>query len=841
MPVRLSDDEAKMINNVSNSLYRYFKESYTLDTSENIIIFYFLILKKEGFRSDLLTDYDSTENQIQNFLYSLNPDYKKSYSEVINFYSPIVKKINKGELIEMFQSWEYFFYHIEKEFLNKFFLEIFDTILSYYSVFDESSLIPMELSRLMSNIVPLKNGAKIFNPYAGEANIAVFTGNKNVYYGQEPDAFRYIIGKMRLLSCDFSINKSLEYGNIEKAWTPYDLIIADPFSMSNTPPPNNSNTNLLKSAGVALALPIFPLLGVLSLGLGLAKTINMASVSSKKIHENLDFILKKGLTELNDNGKLILLVPDSFLYENININNRKIFVDKDFIEYVISLPSGILKHTGIKTNLLVFNKNKTSKGIVNFIDGSNFSNDQSSVNKKLNDYDLIDVIKLNQENSIFRKVTIDTIKKSDYILDFKRYFLESFKGIPLNDLLFKIQQAVNPLDKVGLLIKPKDLKQDKIDFILNNSTLEITEIEKSSRLLKESALLVSLHNKNLKPTYFEYQGTPVYLEAGIFPLKVDNKTIVIDYLINELLSDDVKCQVDGLSVGSTMPILREDDFLTIKIKMISVDQQRFVYDKLKLSILQEKAKELGLVNQLVDVKNNFYEELGVKKHNMGQYVTNIGSGISLIMKTMKKNKGILKADDVPFEATIWEIMENIKISLESLEEHVENLQNKDVFDPSIPVDLKLLLREALNNYDNKSSNVHIDYKFDIIPFESENIDEILVLCSENSIRKLLNNIFENAYKHGFRDKNKKYTILIKLFIENGKIVLQILNNGLAFPKRLSEKLGIRGEKGGETAGTGIGAWLIIEIAKNYNFDYKIIDEPDSEFPVGWEFKFNLIQ
>lgn len=840
MPVRLSDDEAKMINNVSNSLYRYFKESYTLVTSENIIIFYFLILKKEGFRSDLLTDSDSTENQIQNFLYSLNPDHKKSYSEIINFYSPIVKKINKGELIEMFQSWEYFFNHIEKEFLNKYFLEIFDTILSYYSVFDDSSLISMELSRLMSTIVPLKKGSKIFNPYAGEANSAVFTSNENVYYGQEPDPFRYIVGKLRLLSCDYLNNKFLEYGNIEKEWTHYDLVITDPYSLPRIGSPFYKSKNLLKYSGIALALPLLPVLGVLAA----AHVISTATAPSDEIDKNLDFLLKKGLEELNDFGTLVILVPDSFLYESTNRANRRKLINKDFLESVISLPPGILKRTSIKTSLLVINKNKANKGIVNFIDGTNFVSGNSLMNKQLNDYDLIDLIKHNQESSVFRKVTIDAIKNSDYILDFKRYFLESFNGIPLNDIISKINEVVNTFDKVGILIKPKDLKEDKIDFNLDIDNLNVTEVDKSSSQLVESALLVSLHNKNLKPTYFEYVGTPVYLETGIIALKVDSNLIVIDYLINELLSDDVKFQVEGLTLGSTLPILREDDFLKIKIKMISVDQQQFVADKLRSSILQEKAKEIDLEKQLADIKKDFNDELGVKQHTMRQHLANVTNAMYMITAIMDRNNGVLNASDVvsPTRGTlVSHTIESLNTSLKALKIEVNNLQTEDTFELASSVDLKSLLEEILNNYDNKSTNFHIDYTLDVMQFESENIADILVMCSEKSLRELLNNIFENAEKHGFRDKDKNYTISIKLFIENGKIVLEILNDGLPFPKGLRKDLGIKGQKAGETGNTGIGVWKIIEIAKHYNFEYKIIDEPDSGFPVGWKFKFNLIQ
>ena len=838
MSVRLSENEIKLVNNVSQSLYKSFRDVSGLDENEKTVILFFLTLKKEGFSSDFLGESSSTELRIKDFLYTLNPEYRKSYLEILKFYLPIIKKIPNHDVFFMFKRWESLANSIGPEFLSKNFLEIFETISSYYNVFDSGSIFPKELSRLISNIVPVQTGSKIFNPHAGAANIARFIEDDIIYYGLESDLLRYVIGKLQLLAIGYSQNKKLEYGNVEERWTPYDVIITDPFSV----PPKAMLKHREKNSGKGM-LHVMPFISVVA---GALLTSYISFATSKEINQNLNKFLKKGLNELKVSGKLVLIVPNSFLYDNSNLSYRKKLIDKDFIASVISLPPNILKFTGVEISILLIDKKKNKKGIINFIDGSNFVSDSHITGKKLKDYELNEVIKLDQKSSIFRKVKNEKIRRFNYILDFKRYALKAYSGTPLNEVLTRVGLSKELTKSDGTtikLIKAKDLKEDKVDFNLATNSLEASSHNRSLRKLEESALLISLENNKLRPTYFDYAGVPVYLGVNIVPLKVNKSKIVVDYLINELLSDDVHSQVEGLSIGSSTPILRVEDFLKIKIKITSISQQHLIVEKLRTSILQQKVKESSLEKQLIDVKKIFQTELGEKQHSMRQYLANVTNAISLIRTIMDRNGGVLKADDMVSlknKTFVSDILKSLNSSLQALKIEVTNLQIEDKFESPIPVDLENLISEAINNFENKSSNYRINYEFDKIKFELENIESVSVLGSEKSIREMLNNIFENAVKHGFRDKKNAYVILVKLSVEKSKIVLQILNNGRPFPIGLKENLGVKGQKAGETGNTGIGIWKVFEIAKHYNFEYRIIDKPDTDYPVGWEFKFNII-
>ena len=89
------------------------------------------------------------------------------------------------------------------------------------------------------------------------------------------------------------------------------------------------------------------------------------------------------------------------------------------------------------------------------------------------------------------------------------------------------------------------------------------------------------------------------------------------------------------------------------------------------------------------------------------------------------------------------------------------------------------------------------------------------------------------------DNNKSYIFRISIAYIDNFLEVNFINNGKPFPKGMSEKFDVKGEKAGVTAGTGIGLWKVAEIAKHFDCILEVLDEPENEFPVGFKFQFNL--
>ena len=98
----------------------------------------------------------------------------------------------------------------------------------------------------------------------------------------------------------------------------------------------------------------------------------------------------------------------------------------------------------------------------------------------------------------------------------------------------------------------------------------------------------------------------------------------------------------------------------------------------------------------------------------------------------------------------------------------------------------------------------------------------------NDIQRLVNNILDNARKHGFTDhKRGDYEVDVKLSINAETKMFQIdfRNNGNPLPNGMDKtRYGIKGEKAGVTGGTGIGGSYVKKCVEHYGGNYDLFME-----------------
>ena len=103
-----------------------------------------------------------------------------------------------------------------------------------------------------------------------------------------------------------------------------------------------------------------------------------------------------------------------------------------------------------------------------------------------------------------------------------------------------------------------------------------------------------------------------------------------------------------------------------------------------------------------------------------------------------------------------------------------------------------------------------------------------IFVDPNDFQRLVNNILNNAKKHGFTNPDKKdYVIQINasIDVESSMYRIDFRNNGNPLPEGMNKmRYGIKGEKAGKTAGTGLGGNYVKSFVEHYGGDYDIFME-----------------
>ena len=162
------------------------------------------------------------------------------------------------------------------------------------------------------------------------------------------------------------------------------------------------------------------------------------------------------------------------------------------------------------------------------------------------------------------------------------------------------------------------------------------------------------------------------------------------------------------------------------------------------------------------------------------------------------------------------------LSIDDVQDMDDSLSIDDIqdMDDSLPID-------DIQDMDESSAVDNlIVLENNVVKSISDSIPKMNI--AKNDIQRAVNNIIDNARKHGFGGvKNSNNEIRIKLAIDTEKNMFQIdfRNNGKPLPDGMDKmRYGLKGEKAGETGGTGIGGNYVKAFVENYGGDYDVFME-----------------
>lgn len=783
-----------------------------ISPGDQYYILYLYILKKEGLLENL-RQVDSSNNYKVEVLLKLD-----------NYFSDIRGKLTQDQYKELLATVT----TLPLEEREQEFGEAFDSVLYKLTdrdgVLRSSGTLPLEISKIATSsfLYSISENADVYNPFAGTASFGTLFKNIGSYFGQEVNQLIWAIGVLRLLA--HNKKESFEL----KKEDSIDLLLLKPQIL-------NKRFDLLITA------PPF--------GYRVIDNINGTETCES-------LIIKSGLDKIKNDGKIVMFVSNLFLYNPIDKRTRALLIENDLLETIISFPGSILSNTNIQFSLLIINKKKANRGVLTLINAESLVKKTDSRQKVFNENSLMDILKNPSQSALVRVVSNDQVIANDLNLNIGRYFQEEIDGVEIGSLVEVISGQRLDVTR-GKLLKIRNLKDDIVDNQLNLDLVDevIIPTNLNSKKITESCVLLALRWKSLKPTYFEFNGTPIYITSDIIALRPNADKLDSHFFIQELYSSSVLSQTKSFVIGVTVPMIRREDLLKIKIQVPnSIDQKSSLIAQKAIvkgsldAYFKSRENELKLEKELRGIVDDKTRELQSIKHTFRQYLSALMSNVSGSKKFIKKHEGSPISLEMIYSKNLNQTFGE---HLQSLEDNIKSL-NKLLFDlsetaSSKPKHLNLieLVKEAQKRFKQEENFVFDELFVDKASFEEggENA-EPHILISEEEFYILFSNIITNAVVHGFKGSNKNNIIKISLSYDKTTEMckLEIANNGKPMPEKFTvTQLTTKGEKTTDSTGTGSGGSDIKNILDRNNGKLDVINLKDEDFAVTYMIELPLIK
>lgn len=769
--------------------------------------------------------------QLMNILHSIDEISNKVDKYFLN---KDLECLNDQELsISPFLFYSFNFSIEEFSVINSYYKVGFDNLINLFSRFDSKHIsvfnTPESIRAIFKELVG--ESSSIFDPTCGTGSLldAFQDAGKKELVGKDVNLLATDTAKLRFL---FEDNVQINQGDslIDFNDLKFDTVVLTP--------PFNMHIN-------SFAYEQMP---YLNFGIPSRSNANF-------------YWLQYGLSKINNQGKSIILLSNSSQNSSgVDAEIRSRILKAGLVEAIIALPSNLFDFTSIPSTIWVLNKKRLATESVLFIDTFNWGEFESRNRKRLNK-DEIELIgnayrTYNSTNQIedsfssFAKIVkVSELADNNYILTPNRYlsnfdseFSEQKNFVELRNFLTPFNRSIPFSSSLKTKkISVKDLSTSSDQFTINVDTLDDYTGEHRVVGFDDEVVIIARVGDKLKPSYLPFNGNDIVFSLlNVYAFTINRNKVHIDYLIQELNKPYVYKQLERYRTIGTVPTIRLDDLLSIKINVLDLTDQEKSVEEEKEIRFQELAKLHGFENEIIRLKELQRKDLGSKKHNIMQHLNNVKSSSEIIRKMLQRNNGILKATDVinpTTGITVEDRLVKLQESIESVLYFVDNLTNEISFDKLEVVNLYDLLKECIQKgIQNDHFEIIDDSDLDSFEEYAPNVE-----ISKRDFEELYNNILENAINHGFINLDTRYIFRFSVAIINNQVELLFENNGKPFPKGMGDiqMYSTRGEKAGVTANTGEGSWKVAQIANHFNAELSIIDEPNNEYPVGIKLVFKL--
>jgi restriction endonuclease S subunit len=305
-----------------------------------------------------------------------------------------------------------------------------------------------------------------------------------------------------------------------------------------------------------------------------------------------------------------MVVPEGFLFRKDLQKTREYLLDRCNLQSVISLPQGVfLPYTGVKTNIIYLTKvkQKQNQDYYWYFDVKNDGFTLDNSRRKLDNENDIEKflafrnIEKQEKNEIlnigFKQITIDEIKKNDFVLSGNRYkeFFDYSKTkhelIEIGDI-FKTTSGGTPLRSQNIFYKNGTipwLKSGEVKDYIYSAEEFITEDalkNSSAKIFPENTVLIAMYGATAGQVgLLKFKAATNQAICGIFP----NPKVLPEYLYF-ILKSKTQNFVD-ISMGGAQPNISQEIIRRIKIPVPSLEEQhKILHELLNYEAIVNNAK-----------------------------------------------------------------------------------------------------------------------------------------------------------------------------------------------------------------------------------------------------------
>ena len=525
-------------------------------------------------------------------------------------------------------------------------------------------------------------------------------------------------------------------------------------------------------------------------------------------------------------------------------------MENHMIDAIILLPKGMLSYTSIPLACVILKKHPQQENAIRFIDASNMY-DKTDGNILL-DIEKVVAAYHTDQPKVSASISYDDIIENDYTWDLTQYLQreeleipEGHKAVVMEEIAQIPSCTKGTEADEGKLLRVTDLSNDWTKPYILPESLRDSDNVKGCDKLEQTAIVVSLV-RDFKPSIIKAsEDAPVWLAKNVLAI-IPEMDIDIEYLCMVLS----KAKIGGTGI---IPHISKNTIMKYKLALPDISTQKTLYKEACQQEVMAKAKETGLLDVIDKMKTDYINEVRSRKHDMMTHLRQMSSARKNLEYYITHKDSMSEED---FVQGMKEEIANQKTAIDSLTTILKIFSRESQFGTPEIINIDKFLVENYPDGHNYQSEIEPDfqalanYGFTIpdtlltntmtgdkswqqslneIPDFAEDIN---VFMAKDDLQRLCDNIFGNAVKHGFTDPTRKdYSIWVKLTVDEERDMFQIdfTNNGTPFPKGLDKlRYGLRGEKGGITAGTGEGGYIVRSIVEHYGGDYDLLTQKDQD-------------